>query len=184
MYALEVRQHMCTAIIGFPKDRSVESSIEFRMHMFRKRLAPIAFPQINENDWNSIGNDFNNVWSMPNCVGAIDGKHIRIRNVRNAASLYRNYLRYFSIVMMEVCDAQYKFTFVDVGAFGSQNDANVFNMSTFGESLHSGTINLPPNKPIAGKSCPFYFIGYDAFPMLPNLLKPYKPTRNAPLTDQ
>ena len=38
-------------------------------------------------DWKHIEEGFRNIWSMPHCVGAIDGKHITIECPGNTGSL-------------------------------------------------------------------------------------------------
>lgn len=42
-------------------------------------------------DWLSVANQFNAKWNLPNCLGAIDGKHVAIRCPKNAGSLFYNY---------------------------------------------------------------------------------------------
>lgn len=39
----------------------------------------------------SIANDFNDKWNFPNCLGAIDGKHVAINCPANSGSLFYNY---------------------------------------------------------------------------------------------
>lgn len=50
-----------------------------------------AFPKLTKNDWLKVSNEFNAKWNFPNCLGAIDGKHIPIKCPQNAGSLFFNY---------------------------------------------------------------------------------------------
>ena len=77
-------------------------------------------------------------------AGAIDGKHVRIHCPRLSGSAFLNYKSTFSSVLMAVTDADYAFTYVDVGAYGRKNEASIFAQSSFGQRLEEGT---PPTEP-------------------------------------
>ena len=68
-----------------------------------------------EQEWKQIGNDFEEIWNLPHCIGAIDGKHIAIECPKKSGSKYFNYKDLFSLVLLATCDAKYCFTFVDIG---------------------------------------------------------------------
>ncbi|KAK3083252.1 hypothetical protein FSP39_017703 [Pinctada imbricata] len=78
-------------------------------------------------EWRAIAEDFSRRWNMPHAVGALDGKHVACKCPKNSGSQYYNYKGFFSIVLMGLVDAEYKFTWVDFGADGSAFDAQIFN---------------------------------------------------------
>ena len=80
---------------------------------------------------------------------------------------------------MAVADADYRFTYVDVGTNGRVSDRGVFSQSSLFPSLQDGRLNLPAATKRNGTDddIPFFFIGDDAFPLRPDLMKPY-PQRN------
>lgn len=51
---------------------------------------------------------------FPHCLGAVDGKHIRVKKFSNSGSMNLNYKNYFSIVLMAVVDSNYQFIYVDM----------------------------------------------------------------------
>jgi hypothetical protein len=57
---------------------------------------------------------------------AINGKHVKIRCPNNSGFLYFNYKDYFSIILLAMVDANYKFIAIDVGSFGREGDAEFF----------------------------------------------------------
>ena len=77
-----------------------------------------VFPMCDEPEWQNIAIRFMENANFPNCLGAIDGKHIRIIKPTASGSLYYNYKNFYSMVLLAVCGAQYNFTYVDIGSFG------------------------------------------------------------------
>ena len=96
-------------------------------------------------DWKKIEERFRNRWNVPHAVGALDGKHIAIKKPKNSGSEYFNYNGYFSLVLLALVDADYKFLWVNAGASGSSSDAQIFNCSKL-KRIENGTLGLPPPK--------------------------------------
>lgn len=138
-------------------------------------LTHIAMPQPTEEQWKKNAADFEAKWSYPNCIGAIDGKHVRVRCPNNTGSQTRNYKEFFSIVLLAIVDANYNFVAVDIGAFGREGDAGVFMRSNFGKRINNNTFNIPPPKPLPGTNIelPHVIVGDEAFALHENLMKSY-----------
>jgi hypothetical protein len=83
---------------------------------------------------------------------------------------------------MAVADAEYKFVFIDIGAYGSEGDSSVFASSSFGKDLFKRKIKLPKDATIFGHRIPYLFLGDDAFPLHKHIMKPYKPGKGKILT--
>lgn len=77
----------------------------------------LRYPQ-EEKEWLKIADEFNNMWDFPNCIGAIDGKHCRIQAPSNSHSAFHNYKGFFSLILMAIVDAHYRFIWVDIGDYG------------------------------------------------------------------
>jgi len=78
-----------------------------------KTMQPIYMPCPIKEDWVRIANDFEMKWNFPNCVGAVDGKHVVIKSPAKSGSMYFNYKGTFSVVLLAVVDANYSFVIID-----------------------------------------------------------------------
>lgn len=139
-------------------------------------LRSTVMPIPNKAKWEDVAQRFLNKTNFPNCLGAIDGKHIRLIKPCHSGSQYYNYKKYFSVVLMAVVDADYKFIYVDIGSFGSNADSAVFQHSKFGKRLAYNELDLPDNRPLPGTEgpeMPFVFVADDAFAIHEHLMKPY-----------
>ena len=90
-------------------------------------------------EWEQIVQEFYQQWNFPNCIGAMDGKHVMIRPPSSSGSYYFNYKHSFSIVLLAVVDADYKFLYVDIGCNGRISDGGVFRNSTLSTALEQNT---------------------------------------------
>ena len=97
--------------------------------------------------WLRIAKEFKDEWNIPNCIGAIDGKHIMMDCPKNGGSAYCNYTGFHSIVLLAICDPKYSFTFADIGGFGSTNDASVLSNSVFGQAIRTTYHGVKPSEP-------------------------------------
>ncbi|XP_060804940.1 uncharacterized protein LOC132902739 [Amyelois transitella] len=149
------------------------------------KLMPIHIPQPTTATWQGIEEGFKNKWNFPNCIGAIDGKHVNIIAPPNSGSLFFNYKKTFSIVLLAIVDPEYRFIAVDVGAYGKNSDGGIYSSSTFGKALERNTFNIPCDKPLPGTNhaMPHVFVGDEAFPLKTYLLRPYPRLNTRRLSD-
>ncbi|XP_064480046.1 uncharacterized protein LOC135393563 [Ornithodoros turicata] len=140
-----------------------------------EELMPIYLPNPSPDVWAQSAKQFEERWSFPNCIGAVDGKHIIIEAPHRAGSMFYNYKGSHSIVLMAVADAKYKFLYADIGAYGSQSDGGVFKSCSLGKDLEAGRLGLPAARRLPGSSleAPYVFVGDEAFQLRPDFLRPF-----------
>ncbi|XP_054259855.1 uncharacterized protein LOC128984546 [Macrosteles quadrilineatus] len=134
-----------------------------------------CIPVITAEQWKCISNDFESVTNYPNCVGALDGKHVRLTKPWNSGSMYYNYKNYFSVVLLAMCDANYQFTFIDAGAYGKESDSSVFKKSALHAALKNKTFQLPEAQPISESSSalPYVIVADEAFALSNHIMRPF-----------
>lgn len=126
-------------------------------------------------DYEMMASDFYKKWNFPNCVGAIDGKHIRIKQPAKSGIMFRNYKGFYSINLLTVTDANYKYVFVDVGGYGKDSDGGIFSASQLGKYLESDSIELPEPSVLRNTTikAPYVLIGDEGFPLRKYLMRPF-----------
>lgn len=72
----------------------------------------VKFPR-KTTEWLEYSEAFYNRWNFPHCLGTIDRKHIVIQALKNSDSHYYTYKGIYSIVLLAVFNADYKFTYND-----------------------------------------------------------------------
>ena len=109
---------------------------ETSLAIYNALKQPYLKPPSSEKEWSSISSGFEDTWNFPHCIGAIDGKHIRIECPKLTGSFYYNYKGFYSIVLLAVCESNYCFTLYDLGHYGSNNDSGVLAKSEIGVLNH------------------------------------------------
>ena len=80
-------------------------------------------------------------------------------------------------MLIDLVDANYKFICIDLGAYGRNSDGGIFAHSSLGNALTNNKLNLPKESCLEGAAglspLPYVVVGYEAFPLQTNLMKPY-----------
>ena len=105
----------------------------------------------------------------------MDGKHILIKQPKNSGSYYFNYKGTFSIVLLALVDADYKFLYVDVRCNGRICDGRVYRNSSLCDAIQNNFLNIPKPRLLddSENNLPYVIVGDDAFPLKENIMKPY-----------
>ncbi|XP_043209460.1 putative nuclease HARBI1 [Amphibalanus amphitrite] len=142
-------------------------------------LGPDVLALPTPEQWRQHALDFEREWQFPNCVGALDGKHVQMEKPINSGSMNYNYKGYCSIVLMAVVDAKYRFTYVSVGANGQESDGGVWGACDLAQMLEAqgsgGEQVLPGPQPLPGSAepLPHVLVGDEAFPLREHLMRPF-----------
>ncbi|XP_043469822.1 uncharacterized protein LOC122503377 [Leptopilina heterotoma] len=109
----------------------------------------------------------------------MDGKEIRIKKPPFSGSMFFNYKKFYSFKLLATCDAHYRFTWIDVGDYGSVSDVSALKHTDFFVALENNELDLPPAALIPGTNIalPYAFIGDAIFPLKKYLMKPFDRNR-------
>ena len=79
---------------------------------------------------------------------------------------------------MALVDANYCFTFADIGCQGRISDGGVFRNTILYQKIEENKLMLPTNQPLPSKTLPipYVIVADDAFALSQNLMKPYPGT--------
>lgn len=110
------------------------------------------------------------------CLGAVDGKHVKITPPAGSGSYFWNYKGFNSLVLLGIANANYEFIMVNFGINGRVSDGGVIECTEFYDKLKNNQLHIPmPSKPKYGENSilPYVFLGDEAFSLRENFLKPF-----------
>lgn len=121
---------------------TVMNSVHMVCAAIEKVMLERFLPRPTQDTWKEVAQGF---WNFPNCLGAIDGKHIRIQAPPLSGSQFFNYKKTFSIVLLALVDADYRFWIIQVGDLGRTSDGGVYARSDLGRGMETSTLHVPPS---------------------------------------
>ena len=98
----------------------------FSWFLYKKTILCLLQVPKTETEWELIADNFYSQWQFLHCISALDGKHVLIQQPTDSGSFFFNYKHSFSIVLLALVDAEYKFLYVDIGCNGRVADGGVF----------------------------------------------------------
>jgi hypothetical protein len=114
--------------------------------------------------------------NFPNCLGAVDGKHIQVIKPEHSGSIFYNYKEFFLLVLMAVADTNYRFVYVDMGSYGKDCDCITFKPSTLWTSIQTIMLEFPSERPLSDTEVPHvphFFVGDAGCALNTNILGPF-----------
>lgn len=111
----------------FRLGHSTIGEITFHVCKVVKRvLMKECIPPFTRERWLENTRIFEERTNFPNCLGALDRKHIIIQKPDFSGSLFFNYKKFNSIVLFVVADANYLFNYIEVSSYGRESDSTIF----------------------------------------------------------
>ena len=87
--------------------------------------------------------EFESLWQFPCCFAAIDGCHIPIKcpsGGRGANKEHHNFKNFYSIVLMALVDAKYRFIWAGCGYPGNSHDSLIFKSTQLYSDITQGKV--------------------------------------------
>lgn len=142
-------------------------------------MKPLCMQPLTKEYLEEIARGFQSAANFPHCIGAVDGKHIRLVSPFESGSMYFNYKDYHSIVLMGIADSKYRFTYAHIGSYGKDCDSSIFKQTQLWRSIDNKSLNMPDEKCLPSTTSPkvpHFFLADAAFGLHRHLLRPYAGT--------
>ena len=116
-------------------------------------------------------------WQFEYAFSAIDGSHLPIKcppGLAQAMKQYHNFKNFYSVILLALVDAKYRFIWASLGAPGNTHDSTLFQSTTLWSNIVSGDVlSEAAAKTNDDIVIPPLILGDGTFLMRSLLLKPY-----------
>ncbi|XP_065069830.1 uncharacterized protein LOC135694882 [Rhopilema esculentum] len=137
-----------------------------------------------EDEFQSKILDMEELWQFPCSWAAVDGCHIPIKcppGGQSSRKEYHNFKNFYSIVLMALVDAKYRFIWGSCGFPGNSHDSIILQSTSLWKKIKDGKMIPEICQQIDAVKIPPLILGDSAFPFESFLMKPYT---NAVLTKE
>ena len=120
--------------------------------------------------------DMEELWQFPFSWAAVDGCHIPMKCPPGGNSTrkeYHNFKNFYSIVLMALVDARYRFVWGSCGFPGNSHDSIILQATSLWSDINNGKVLPDFCQDEQGVSIPPLILGDSAFPFKTYLMKPY-----------
>lgn len=120
--------------------------------------------------------DMEEMWQFPVCWAAVDGCHIPIKcpdGGCEAAKEYHNFKNFYSIVLMGLVDAKYRFVWASAGFPGNSHDSIIFQSTHLWKDITDNNVIPLISKQIEGVEVGPLIVADSAFPCTHWMMKPF-----------
>ena len=91
-------------------------------------------------EWREISQQFGQRWKLQHALRALDGQQPAMECPRWSRFRYYNYKGFYSVDLLALVNANYRFLWAVVGSNGCCSDAQIFNDCQLKQSVMDGTI--------------------------------------------
>ena len=162
----------CGLQFGLGKSTAKIICGEFEQAIFDLKDRFIKFPLTSEENGEKM-EEFEELYGIPQIVGAIDGCHIEINAPPQNHEDYFNRKQHYSVNLQAIVDANLKFIHATVGYHGSIHDARVLRLSGLYDCAENQQILSGPLRNISGTDVGPLLAGDSAYPLTSWLMKPF-----------
>ncbi|XP_065054392.1 uncharacterized protein LOC135683144 [Rhopilema esculentum] len=135
-----------------------------------------AHMPVSEEDFNNKMLDMEEIWQFLFSWCAVDGCHIPIKcppGGQESSKEYHNFKNFYSIVLMSMVDARYRFIWGSCGFPGNSHDSIILQSTSLWSSIKEGKVLQNFAQCEEDVHIPPIILGDSAFPFGTFLMKPY-----------
>ena len=129
-----------------------------------------------ENEFKKKMEEFGEEWQFPYAFAGVDGSHLPIKCPNGGAQAmkqYFNFKGFYSIVLMALVDAKYRFIWASVGVPRNTHDSTLVQSSELWSRIVEGKVIPNMVQEVEGIEIPPLVLGDGAFPLRTWIMKPH-----------